>query len=192
MSLPRFFCTTLESIPAEVPYLSPSAAVVAVWREKLQNLPGLRVGIVWQGRNEHYTDLYRTIPLSLFAGLGEVPGISWVSLQKGLARKQLQEMAGRWAVTDLGNDLEDFLDTAAALMNLDLLITCDTAVAHLAGALGLPVWVALLHLPDWRWLLDREDSPWYPTMRLFRQKTPREWGPVFQEIKAALLQRVGH
>ena len=186
MSLPRIFQTTLESMPAEVPYLFPPPTVVATWREKLQNLHGFRVGIVWQGRNEHYTDLFRTIPLSFFVALGEVPGISWISLQKGSGKDQLKEMAGGWAVTDLGNDLEDFLDTAAAIMNLHLLITCDTAVAHLAGALGVPVWVALLHLPDWRWLLDREDSPWYPTMRLFRQKRPRDWGPVFQEIEAEL------
>ena len=104
--------------------------------------------------------------------------------------EELQDLAGRFPITEVGSRLDDFIDTAAVLVNLDLVITCDTAVAHLAGALGVPVWVAIPFVPDWRWLLDRSDSPWYPTLRLFRQKKSRDWAGVFEEIKAELCVRL--
>jgi len=108
------------------------------------------------------------------------------SLQKGAGVEQLQHVAERFPITELGSRLEDFMDTAAVMRNLDLVITCDTAVAHLAGALGVPVWVALPFVPDWRWLLDRSDSPWYPTMRLFRQEMPGDWDGVIRRVAVEL------
>jgi hypothetical protein len=122
-----------------------------------------------------------------------LPGVRLVSLQKGPGCEQLQVLAAQWPVTDLSARLDEtsgaFMDTAAVMRNLDLVVTSDTAVPHLAGALGVPVWVALPQLPDWRWLLEREDSPWYPTMRLFRQERLGEWGPVFQRIAQAVAER---
>ena len=109
-----------------------------------------------------------------------------MSLQKGPGVEELQDVAGRFPVTEVGSRLDDFMDTAAVIVNLDLVIGCDTAVVHLAGALGAPVWVALRRVPDWRWLLDRDDCPWYPTMRLFRQKQPGDWAGVFERIEDAL------
>jgi hypothetical protein len=122
--------------------------------------------------------------------LAQVPGVRLVSLQKGPGAEQLAEIREHVVVTDVGSLLHDFSDTAAVIRNLDLVIACDTAVAHLAGALGTAVWLALPFVPDWRWLLDRSDSPWYPTMRLFRQKQPGDWQGVFAEICQALRERL--
>jgi tetratricopeptide (TPR) repeat protein len=146
-----------------------------------------RVGIVWKGDSSYLRDRVRSIPLAEFAPLAEVPGIRLVSLQKGPGSEQLA--AVKFPVTELTSFDEQsgaFMDTAAILMNLDLLVSADTATAHLAGALGVPVWIALAFVPDWRWLLDRDDSPWYPTVRLFRQTAPGDWAGVFQRMKAAL------
>ena len=143
------------------------------------------MGIVWQGNPDHPNDRARSIPPGCFASLAAVPRVRLFSLQKGLGTEQLPELARRVPVTDLGGRLDDFSDTAAVLANLNLLVTADTAVAHLAGALALPVWVALPFVPDWRWLLDRGDCPWYPTMRLFRQKKRGDWPAAFDEIRAA-------
>jgi hypothetical protein len=132
------------------------------------------------------------VPLTQFAPLAAVPGVRLISLQKGAGSEQLAALGGLFPVVDLGDRLDaggPFLDTAALMKGLDLVVTCDTAVAHLAGALGVPVWVALALAPDWRWLLGRQDSPWYPTMRLFRQARRGEWGDVFARIAAALDQR---
>ena len=136
-------------------------------------------------------DRARSIPLSCFEPLAGLPGVRLLSLQKGAGAEELQDARGRFPVADLGSRLDDFMDTAAVMKNLDLVITCDTAVAHLAGALGAPVWVAIPLAPDWRWLLDRSDSPWYPTMRLFRQDRRGDWQGVFQRIEAALRQHMG-
>ena len=130
------------------------------------------------------------MPLLAFAPLAGVPGVRLVSLQKGPGREQLPDLADRLGVLDLADQLEDFADTAAVMSNLDLVITVDTAVAHLAGALGIPVWVALPLVPDWRWLLEREDSPWYPSMRLFRQSAWGDWAGVFERLTEALRQQV--
>ena len=130
----------------------------------MSGVQDFKVGIAWQGNAEHKRDRRRSVPLRAFAPLAAVPGVRLVSLQAGPGREQLFDHADRLTVLDLADQLEDFADTAALMSNLDLVITVDTAVAHLAGALGMPVWVALPLVPDWRWLLEREDSPWYPSM----------------------------
>jgi hypothetical protein len=185
LDVPRIFGTTRETVPAEVPYLAAEAALVEAWRSQLAGLDGFRIGIAWQGNPAYRGDLARSIPLAHFAALARVPGVRLVSLQKGPGTEQLAEARGRFEVLDLGDRLDaagPFLDTAAVMRNLDLVVTSDTVAAHLAGALGVPVWVALSTASDWRWLLDRDDSPWYPTMRLFRQRRPGDWDEVFARI----------
>jgi tetratricopeptide (TPR) repeat protein len=186
LSLPLAFRTTPETIPGEVPYLHIPPEHVQRWRERLAALPELRIGIGWQGNVNHYRDGYRSFPLSRFAEVARLPGISLISLQKGHGAEQLGDPRNDFSVVDMTRDLVTFLDTGAIMKNLDLVITADTAVAHLAGALGVPVWVALPYAPDWRWMLERDDSPWYPTMRLFRQRSPGDWNGVFAEICRAL------
>ena len=161
LSLPHAFGTTLATIPAGEPYLVADPQLVDRWRDRLAGLGGLKIGISWQGNPKYRGDLRRSMPLGQFAPLARVPGVRLISLQKGFGSEQLAE-AG-FAVTSLGPDLDEaagpFMDTAAVLKNLDLVITSDTALAHLAGGLGVPTWVALPFVPDWRWLLDRPDSP---------------------------------
>jgi tetratricopeptide (TPR) repeat protein len=183
LSLPGIFQTTLDNLPATIPYLFADADLVQRWRQELACLAGLKIGIAWRGSPAHVNDRARSLPLRCFESLARLPGVHLLSLQKGPGVEELQELPSHFPVVELGGRLNDFADTAALLMNLDLLITCDTAVAHLAGALGAPVWVALPLVPDWRWLLDRDDSPWYPTMRLFRQRKLGDWIDVFQEIE---------
>ena len=185
LSLPGIFGTTLESIPANVPYLAAAPALVAEWQKRLSGAAEFKIGIAWQGNPTHRADKERSIPLSHFAPLAAIPGIRLYSLQVGLGRDQLAGSSLRTIVTDLGDELGDFHNTAAAVRNLDLVITCDSAPAHLAGALGVPVWVPLAFSPDWRRLLGRNDTPWYPTMRLFRQTEPGQWTSVFERIGAA-------
>jgi hypothetical protein len=148
------------------------------------------VGIVWQGSPTNAADRTRSIPLRHFESLASVPGVRLFSLQKGTGAEQLCEATGRFAVTDLSNRLDvrggAFLDTAAVMRNLDLVVTCDTASAHLAGALAVPVWVALPYPADWRWLQSREDSPWYPSMRLYRQEVRGQWEGMFARIASDL------
>jgi len=191
VSLPGLFGTTMGTIPAHVPYVFAEPGLIEVWREKLRHVNGLRIGINWSGRVDPGPHKQRDIPPEHFLGLGAVPGVRLISLQKGGGDPSL---ALRACAMDFGDELDTahgaFMDTAAIMMNLDLVITSDTSVAHLAGALGLPVWVALPFVPDWRWMLDRSDSPWYPTMRLFRQKSRGDWAGVFREIGAALRERV--
>lgn len=194
LSLPRIFGTTLETIPNDVPYLQAEPTLVERWRRALDELPGYRVGIAWQGSRSFYFDRLRSLPLAEFAPLADVPGVTLVSLQKGYGSEQLAALAGRFSVIDLAARLDEttgpFVDTAAVMKSLDLVITSDTSIAHLAGSLAVPVWVALPFAPDWRWLLEREDSPWYPTMRLFRQSERGDWRSVFERMAAALAQRV--
>jgi len=180
LSVPRVLGTRLDSIPAEVPYLfappEPSPASDAVLPS-----PNLKVGLVWAGTRDHALDSLRSLPLASLEGLGRVPGVDWYSLQLGYEGGQPFE-----ALRDLGPLLRDFGDTARVLAKLDLLITVDTAVAHLAGAMGVPVWLLLPLVPDWRWLLDREDSPWYPTFRLFRQLDGHTWDGVLARVEESL------
>ncbi len=195
LDLPRIFGTTLETIPAEVPYVFADPGLVEKWREELRGIEGLRIGIAWQGNPQYRGDRARSVPLVHFVTLARVPGVRLISLQKGPGTEQLAGLPGAVEVLDLGRRLDEaagpFMDTAAVMGCVDLVIASDTAAAHLAGALGVPVWVALPTSSDWRWLLDRDDSPWYPTMRLFRQARSGEWGEVFARIAAELSKLIG-
>jgi tetratricopeptide (TPR) repeat protein len=189
LSLPHLFGTRIETIPAPCPYLQPQPERVARWRERL-GTGGRLIGIHWQGGTGR-TDAGRSFPLRYFASIARIPGVRLFSMQKGPGTEQLRGLPGDWRVEDLGPQFdpvggEAFLDTAAVMAALDLVITSDTSIAHLAGALGRPTWVALKHRPDWRWMLKREDHPWYPTMRLFRQPEPGAWGPVFDRMRREL------
>jgi Flp pilus assembly protein TadD len=190
LSLPRLFDTTLDSVPNTVPYLHADAGRIARWRQRLSNLGGFRVGIAWQGSRGYPEDCLRSIPLTAFRPLADVPGIRLVSLQKGFGREQLSASDLPFAVTELGPDWDEgegaFLDTAAILHSLDLVVTADTSLGHLAGALGIPVWIALPLVSDWRWMLDRTDSPWYPSVRLFRQTKLGDFSSVFEQMASHL------
>ncbi|HZL60642.1 MAG TPA: tetratricopeptide repeat protein [Stellaceae bacterium] len=169
MSLPFAFGTTLADIPARIPYIGVDPAAVAQWRQRVEARPGLRVGLVWAGRRSWKQHYERAFPAAALVTLTKIAGVSWFSLQKGAAPPP------GTAITDFAPDLADFADTAAAIAALDLIVTIDSAVAHLAGALGKPVWILLPAVADWRWLDERADSPWYPTARLFRQESPLVW-----------------
>lgn len=194
MSIPGLMGTGLDAIPADVPYVHPDPDLVDYWRRELAAYPEFKVGINWQGNREYSGDFHRSMPLSHFAALARVPGVRLFSLQKNAGYDQLKELGDAFPVVDLGPRLDEasgpFMDTAAVMKNLDLFITSDTAVAHLAGALGVPVWVALSSAPGWQWMAGREDSPWYPTMRLFRQSRLGDWPSVFERIAAELVRAV--
>jgi tetratricopeptide (TPR) repeat protein len=195
LSVPYRLETRLECVPAEVPYVFADPDLIASWRRKLGEIKGFRVGIAWQGNPKCPGDRTRSIPLARYASLAKVPGVRLVNLQKGPGAEQLKEFGEAWSIVDLGDEVDQaaggsFMDTAAIMKNLDLVITSDTATAHLAGALGVDVWVALQKIPDWRWLLDREDCPWYPTMRLFRQTTFGDWAEVFERMAGQLARLV--
>jgi tetratricopeptide (TPR) repeat protein len=193
MSLPELFHTRLETIPVTIPYLFPNPGLLKHWRAALQHLTGFKVGIAWQGSKGFKHDRHRSMPLTHFAPLARVPGVRLISLQKGAGTEQLDDGTCDFRVQDLGRYADArglFTDTAAIMKQLDLVISSDTAIAHLAGALGVPVWTALPFAPDWRWLREREDSPWYPTMRLFRQKERGNWDEVFGRMAAELAKRV--
>jgi tetratricopeptide (TPR) repeat protein len=184
LSLPRVFQTDLTNIPASVPYISPDPTSKAAWQARLHPIDGLKVGLAWAGRPTHARELQRSIPLAAFSPLARLPRVRFFSLQKGLPAQQAA--TAPFPLTDWTSDLTDFADTATLVDNLDLVITADTAVAHLAGALNKPVWTLLPHTPDWRWMLDRPDSPWYPTMRLFRQPTPGDWCTPIEQVVQSL------
>lgn len=190
MSLPGLLETTLSNVPATVPYLFADESLVESWRARLEKFAGYRVGIAWQGNQSYSGDRNRSITLEQFWPLGRLPYVDLISLQKGTGAEQLRALPHGVRVHSFGSELDEragtFMDTAAIMRNLDVIITSDTAIAHLAGGLGVPVWVALPFAPDCRWLLDRDDSPWYPSMRLFRQSSHGKWSPVFEEIAAAL------
>lgn len=188
MSLPGLLGTTQETIPDAVPYISVEPRTV----QALVSAPAgvMKIGFVWAGNPIHARDYLRSAPLSAFRALFEMPGTRFFSLQKGeFAEAQLSGIPEA-TLANLAPHLDDFRDTAAAILSLDLVITVDTSVAHLAGALGKPTWLLLPHVPDFRWMLDRDDSPWYPTMRLFRQPSPRDWTSVFADLENALRLRI--
>lgn len=187
LSLPGILGTTLESIPAPIPYLHVKHLLEERWRTVLGR-EGFKVGIAWEVNLAYKWDRRRSVPLSSFAPLAEVPGVRLFSLQKGPG---CEHLAGAcFPVTDLGSRLEHFADTAAVIQCLDLVVSVDTSVVHCAGGLGKPVWVVLPFSSDWRWLMDREDSPWYPTLRLFRQQQPGQWTPVFARVTQELHKQV--
>ncbi|WP_158929368.1 tetratricopeptide repeat protein [Acidisphaera sp. S103] len=171
---------------AQPPYLFAEPDRVAHWRGRI-GAGGLRIGINWQGFPGRFEDKGRSFPLALFEPLAAVPNVRLISLQKGEAEAQIVAAGFPVETLDgLDSGPDAFLDTAAVMASLDLIVTSDTSIAHLAGALGRPVWVALRFVPDWRWMLDRADSPWYPTMRLFRQSRHGDWAPVFAAMAQAL------
>jgi len=205
MSLPGLLGTIPDTLPVTIPYLTADPSETAKWRARLGTQSDVfRVGIVWAGSPDNNNDRSRSMTLTDFLPLLDCPGVVLYSLQKGSAAAQIATLSGAIEVValskesssvevvDLSEELQDFTDTAGALTALDLLITVDTSVAHLAGALGLPVWTLLPYIPDWRWLLDRADTLWYPTMRLFRQPKRGDWTSVIGEVNAALRVEVGN
>jgi len=188
-SLPYAFGTRLETIPAAVPYLAAEPALRERWVERI-GAEGFKIGIVWQGNPDPEADRARSMPLAALAPLAEVAGVRLISLQKGSGEEQLADLPPSMRVERLGADFDAgadaFVDTAAAMTCLDLVVACDTSIAHLAGALAVPVWVALKSDAEWRWLTGRADSPWYPTMRLFRQSRRGVWRDVFEAMAREL------
>jgi tetratricopeptide (TPR) repeat protein len=181
LSLPRVFGTTIQNIPAS-PYLSANAAISQRWATKLADKKGLRIGLAWAGSKAHHNDANRSLALSQFAPLRSIPEIWLFSLQ----RDRAGENSAAVDLIDWTNELSDFTKTAGLIANLDLVISVDTAVAHLAAAMGKKVWLLLPFVADWRWNVDRSDSPWYPTMRLFRQEVAGEWNSVISRVSEAL------
>ncbi len=190
LSLPGLFHTTLETVPADVPYLSADPQRMERWGAELATVSGFKIGIAWQGSPTYRDDRHRSIPLKHFEPLARLPGVRLLSLQKGPGREQLAAVAAEWNVLDWTERLDEsggaFMDTAALMQHLDLMVTSDTAIAHLAGALGVPVWLVLPAACDWRWLRERGDSPWYPTLRLFRQQRWGDWDEVFARLAGEL------
>jgi tetratricopeptide (TPR) repeat protein len=181
MSLPHRFQTTPPHVPGEVPYLHAEPAELEAWQARIAPAAGARnIGLVWAGNRQHANDRNRSIAPELLAPLRDVRDVRWFSLQMNTSSADLGRLGLN--IAPLSHDIRDFADSAAAIAALDLLITVDTAPAHLAGALGKPVWVLLPDIPDWRWLLDRSDSVWYPTMRLFRQPARGDWQSVIAEV----------
>lgn len=193
MSLPRVFATTPDHVPGVVPYLRPDPRRAARWRAELGEGGGLKVGLVWAGNPRFPGDRLRSPRLAALRPLLDAPGVRFFGLQMGEGREDLERVAVPDSFVDLGPRIADFADTAAIVANLDLVVSSCTAPAHLAGALGVPLWLALPKAPDWRWLLGREDSPWYPTARLFRQTQVGDWSDVAQRMLVALeaLTRTG-
>lgn len=186
MSLPVPLGITLENLPRAVPYLRVNDDAVVAWRESLGDGNALRVGLVWASGAASAGREYRTVPIDTLRPFASVPGVRWYSLQTGDAAKQLEGNSAGFPIRDLSKELGDFADTAAAMQAMDLVITVDTASAHLAGALGVPVWTLLARVGEWRWPFDQESCPWYPTMRLFWQKEFGDWSGVIERVAAAL------
>lgn len=198
-SVPAMLGGGLEALPTRVPYLFAEPTQVQRWRGIIDRTVGvgpLRVGIAWQGRPENGADRWRSFRLEQFATIAAIPGVRLISLQLNFGREQLDELGGRFPVIELpGRTGRDWAETAAIANNLDLVISPCSAMAHLAGGLGLPVWVALSYTGDWRWMSGRDDSPWYPTLRLFRQPRHGDWESVFarmtEELRALVSRRGG-
>ena len=190
MSLPRILGTTPQTIPASVPYLHARPELVELWRGELRSPGRFLVGVAWQGSLEYTHDRLRSFRLTQLEPLARLPGVTLISLQKGPGAEQIHEASDRFPIVDLTDRIDretgPFLDTAAIVKNLDLVIGCDSSIVHLAGALGAPVWVAHTFVCDWRWMLGRDDSPWYPTARLFRQTSLGDWDGVFSRMADAL------
>ena len=190
MSLAGVFATTAATVPADVPYLWPELTRFDSQRRAAIDPDGFNIGIAWQGNPRYRQDRHRSFELAQVERLARIDGVRLFSLQKGAGVEQIDSVADRFAVRSLGSMVEDLNETAAVMRSLDLVITPDSALAHLAGAVGAPVWVALAYAADWRWQRERTDSPWYPTMRLFRQTTWGQWDDVFAMMEGTLLARL--
>ena len=191
MSLPHLLGRPDPAFPEDGAYLAADPARVREWAGRIGD-GGIRIGIAWQGNANYRDDARRSVPLGCFEPLGRLPDVRLFSLQKGDGKDQLRALPWRDAITDLAPDLDNdaaFVDTAAIMTALDLVVSSDTSIAHLAGALGVPVWLLLADIPDWRWGLAGDTTPWYPTMRLFRQETPGDWDGVFRDLAKALSER---
>jgi tetratricopeptide (TPR) repeat protein len=186
IELPRVFGTTLATIPWKGPYVRADESRKARWAGRVGTAAGPKVGLVWAGNPDNWADRRRSVTLAALAPLARVPGVAFYSLQKGKPAAQAATPPAGMALVDLTPDIADFADTAALIACLDLVVTVDTSVAHLAGALGARTWVLVQREPDWRWHLEREDNPWYPTMRLFRQKREGEWAGAIESVAGAL------
>jgi hypothetical protein len=185
MSLPSIFGTTLETIPAAIPYLHPRASASSQTKS-VETMPKKKVGIAWAGSTAHANDANRSVPPEFLKPVLNLPGIHWHSLQVGDVAGVLAQPDFVGRIADLGSRFGDFHDTAEAIRELDVVIAPDTAVAHLAGALGKTVWVLLPFEAEWRWMIAREDSPWYPTARLFRQSSPGNWKELLERVARQL------
>ena len=186
-SLPCVFKTTLETIPCKIPYLFRPEKEKSILVQTIEMMDGFRIGISWAGSPIHKNDINRSCSLSLFYQLTQIKGVILFSIQKGPACDDLKH-SQQMPVVDLSDLIHDFSDTATAIFHMDLMISVDTATAHLAGAMGKPTWIMIPHAPDWRWMRDRGDSPWYPSIRLFRQQTPGDFKSVMQDIQQALIE----
>jgi hypothetical protein len=189
MSVPGILGTTPDTVPQIGPFLAAEPDRVTAWRERL-GTHGFKIGIAWQNAGASHVDKLRSIPLGAFAALSDIPGVRLISLQKGPGVEEIPAVPFTDRIETMAAPFDEgpgaFLDSAAVMMNLDLVVTPCNSIAHVAGALGRPTYVALMHVPEWRWLLDRDDSPWYPATRLFRQRTPGDWSDVFDRIAAAV------
>jgi Glycosyltransferase family 9 (heptosyltransferase) len=190
MSLPYAMKTELATIPAEVPYLHAPVERVAHWRERLPQRAERRVGIVWCGNPAFKEDRRRSLKLAQIEPILATADVFFLSINPGISEREQSAVAGHSNVLHLGSELRDFADTAAVVAQLDLVITSDTSVAHLAGAMGRPVWIMLGFAPDRRFAHDREHSPWYPSARLFRQSAPGDWIGVIERVQLELTARL--
>ena len=188
LDLPGHLKTTLETIPSQESYLTVASELIEKWADRLGPREHFRIGIAWAGNPDQKFDRDRSMDPSNFLPLTEIPRVSVYSLQFGRDGEATKVFGA--SVTDIGPDLTPFTEAAAAIMNLDLVVTVDTSLAHLVGALGRPVWTLLPFIPDWRWLLGRDDTPWYPTMRLFRQDSRGDWEGVIERVCQALADRI--
>ncbi len=189
MSLPARTGTVLETIPARVPYLLPTPTALAAWQSRTAKLTHPRVGLCWSGSSTHERDAVRSVHFAEFENILAIGGISFVSLQRDVRPDERVDVAADRRLADLTVHLTDFNETAALIQSLDLVVTVDTSIAHLAGALAKPVWILLAQAPDWRWMWDRADSPWYPTACLFRQTHYGDWSDVIARVKSELINQ---
>ncbi len=185
LNLPGIFNTTADNIPARIPYLSAKEPKVLHWRNKIQT-DAFKVGLAWAGNPVHTNDHNRSCALQNFTPLAEIENVKLFSLQKGPGIEQIKDWQGDTELIDIGQQFADFTDTAAVIENMDLIISVDTSIIHLAGAMGKPVWTLLPFMSDWRWMMERQDCPWYPTMRLFRQERPGRWQDLFEQVARML------
>lgn len=190
MSLPMAMGLQLSQLPGKMPYMTADPERVEKWRARLADLPRPLVGLVWAGRPTHTNDIRRSMKLDDLAPLAQ-DGVTFVAVQKGPASAQAANPPAGMSLVSLSDEINDFEDTAAIFMLTDTLISVDSSPVHLAGALGRPAWVMLPFVPDWRWLIGRNDTPWYPNTRLFRQPAPGQWGPVLQSMSSELAKLKG-